>query len=641
MTRKIENSCLRELDSFQLMLFKKCGFVISLTIFSIALIVLIGWYFDYDTLKFVNRSWASMKIQTATGFLFSGLSLLLLNVKTDVFVILHSNISRNFLLFLSSLFVFLCGFLVIVEYVTAIDLHIDFAGRMSLITAFNFFCYGIAFFLIILKHPKLFQNVVFIPLIISYVVSLNYLFGEVQYVQSQLFSIAVHTAFCFLILGIGLLLSQIESNFLRFMVVNTTKSIVFRLFFSTLIFVPFLCWLKLKVQKAGLFNIEFGLSLFSAAIILSFGSLIFWTAKKIDDNEREISNKEIEKNNLLKLIEESVDYIGMANFNHHLTYHNQAAKKMLGFPENLDTSNLTIKDVHPSWVYQKLNAEFIPIAIEQGFWKGETALLHRNGYEIPVLQTLICHKDRNGKPIWLSTLMTDISKQKEVEKMLQTLWEKEHSYRIEQSQFMAMLAHELKNPLATIHLTLGLLSESDEIMQLATKAIQDIQALIARCLEYEKLKDEKVIICLETHNLFNQFQQIAQNTKSAERLTIDVNSTWTLETDGQLLYSVLFNLIDNALKYSPPNSLISIVAQKEETDFFITVQNKIGMADVPDKSKVFEKYYRNKAAHHEIGSGLGLYLVKTMTNLLGGDIIYSHNETDVFFNLRLPFSINL
>lgn len=498
---KIGNDTI-ELDNVQLTLFKKVEFAISITIFSIAFAVLIGWYFDIDLLKSINLNWASMKIQTAISFLFSSVSLWLLSTKIETVV-------KKRIFYFSSWCVFLGGFFVIVEYATGINLHIDFAGRMSIITAVNFFLYGIAF-LTLFNKPRLSQKLTFIPLIISYVITLNYLFSEVQYVQSLLFSVAAHTAFCFVILGIGLLLSQIEFSFLRYMVANTTGSIVRQLFFATLIFVPFISWLRLEAQKLGLFNLEFGVSLFTVAIILSFGALIFWTAKKIDKTEE----------------------------------------------------------------------------------------------------------------------------------MLRMLFEKEHTYRVEQSQFMTMLAHELKNPLATIHLALGFISESEDVLRFANKAIQDIQALIQRCLESEKLNDQKIIICLDTHNLFDKFQKIIQSTYSASRLVINVEPSWSIETDGQLLYSILFNLIENALKYSPPDSLINVDVQKEKAHFSITVKNKIGIAGVPEESNVFKKYYRNKAAHHEIGSGLGLYLVKTMTHLLGGEIIYSHDNNCVCFNLLLPFSIN-
>lgn len=500
-TIKTENAPV-ELDEFQLTLFKKCGFVISITIFSIAFAVLIGWYFEVDVLKSISLDWASMKIQTAIGFLFSSVSLWLLSTKIETVI-------KKRIFYFSSWGVFLGGLFVIVEYATGINLHIDFAGRMSIITAVNFFLYGIAF-LTIFNKPRLSQKLTFIPLIISYIVTLNYLFSEVQYVQSLLFSVAAHTAFCFVILGIGLLLSQIESNFLRYMVANTTGSIVRRLFFATLIFVPFISWLRFEGQKLGLFNLEFGVSLFTVTIILSFGTLIFWTAKKIDKTEE----------------------------------------------------------------------------------------------------------------------------------MLQMLWEKERAHRVEQSQFIAMLAHELKNPLASIHLALGFISGSEDVLQFANKAMQDIQALIQRCLESEKLNDQKVIICLEPHNLFDKFQKIIQSTHSENRLVINVEPSWSIETDGQLLYSILFNLVENALKYSPPDSLINVDVQKETAHFSITVKNKIGIAGVPEESQVFQKYYRSKAAHHEIGSGLGLYLVKTMTNLLNGEMTYSHDNDCVCFNLRLPFLIN-
>ena len=68
----------------------------------------------------------------------------------------------------------------------------------------------------------------------------------------------------------------------------------------------------------------------------------------------------------------------------------------------------------------------------------------------------------------------------------------------------------------------------------------------------------------------------------------------------------------------------------------ITIQNLIGVAGYPDAEKVFQKYYRHKAAHHKTGSGLGLYLVKEMVQLLNGDVFYTHDTTSVTFKLWLP-----
>jgi signal transduction histidine kinase len=270
----------------------------------------------------------------------------------------------------------------------------------------------------------------------------------------------------------------------------------------------------------------------------------------------------------------------------------------------------------------------------------ELSLLHENSTIIHFQLDCV----RNGASVHIT--LTDVSERKKIEQVLkereseatlQKLVEQERAYSIEQSKFIAMLAHELKKPLATIQLSLGLIDEYPEIISTANRAIKDIQDLIQRCLQSERLKDNEVNMHIEKYNLFNKLVEIKKSISVPERLAIVAKPDLILETDGQLLYLVLFNLIDNAFKYSPPESIVRVNVGPSDSNCVVIIENEIGIAGVPDKTKVFKKYYRSKTAHHEIGSGLGLYLVKAITNLLGGEVTYSCDAKCVYFNLRLPF----
>ncbi len=270
---------------------------ISASMCAVTLIVFTGWIFDKDVLKAINPEWASMKIQTASGFVLSALSLYLLSSRKEDVV----NI-KNRMLYLSSVLVTLESLLVIFEYVTKITLPIDLKGRMSLITAFNFLFCGSSL-LFVKKYPNIARFLIFIPLIVSYVVILNYLFGEVAYVKHQLFSIALSTAFCFFIFGIGFLLLDIEHNFLGYIFVKNSSGIIFKkLFFTVLIFIPIFSFIRLWGQKAGWYNLEFGLSLFTVTMIVFFSFFIFETAKSINNYEKNLleTKKQAQKANQAK-----------------------------------------------------------------------------------------------------------------------------------------------------------------------------------------------------------------------------------------------------------------------------------------------------------------------------------------------------
>lgn len=124
-------------------------------------------------------------------------------------------------------------------------------------------------------------------------------------------------------------------------------------------------------------------------------------------------------NRLIATIDESPDFIGMADMDGNLLYHNNGAKKMVGLPKNHDMSTMKIKDMHPEWAYQFISEKVILIVLEKGFWTGSTAIIHQqNGKEIPVLQTLTLHGDPKDKSSYLTTIMRDITELKKTEDAL-------------------------------------------------------------------------------------------------------------------------------------------------------------------------------------------------------------------------------
>jgi signal transduction histidine kinase len=108
-----------------------------------------------------------------------------------------------------------------------------------------------------------------------------------------------------------------------------------------------------------------------------------------------------------------------------------------------------------------------------------------------------------------------------------------------------------------------------------------------------------------------------------------------MRTDKVLLKVILNNLIDNALKYSPPESKVDLSATPVGAGIAIVVENDVGHAGRPDVSKVFSKYYRSPMAR-QTGSGLGLYVIKGLSAQLGGQLNYAPASPKVRFELWLP-----
>ena len=121
---------------------------------------------------------------------------------------------------------------------------------------------------------------------------------------------------------------------------------------------------------------------------------------------------------LVAIIEATPDMVATGDPNGHVLYYNRAGLQMLGFEPGLDVSTVRFLDTHPDWAAKLVMEEGIPHAIEHGTWSGETALLGRDGREIPVSQVLIAHKGPDGSVEYLSTIARDITLQKEHEKRI-------------------------------------------------------------------------------------------------------------------------------------------------------------------------------------------------------------------------------
>jgi signal transduction histidine kinase len=110
-----------------------------------------------------------------------------------------------------------------------------------------------------------------------------------------------------------------------------------------------------------------------------------------------------------------------------------------------------------------------------------------------------------------------------------------------------------------------------------------------------------------------------------------------VRSDPVVLRVIFGNLIENALKYSRPESHVNVIMRpKAMGQLVIWFENEEGAAGLPDPARVFEKYYRSSRAMSQIGSGLGLYLVQGLVRNLGGGITYEPEEGRARFRLWLP-----
>ncbi|MFN5354411.1 MAG: ATP-binding protein [Burkholderiaceae bacterium] len=213
-----------------------------------------------------------------------------------------------------------------------------------------------------------------------------------------------------------------------------------------------------------------------------------------------------------------------------------------------------------------------------------------------------------------------------------------------QSRFMEMLAHELKTSLSVLHMVFGTPQPTSDMMSHARRTLQSINDLIDRCLLVEKFEDDQIISNYEYFRVDEVVEESLRKSPDPARFAVYHEERITIKSDRQLLKSVVSNLLDNALKYSPPGSMVQLRVRQGMHEGLrgceLSVENEValraGVATFPDEEQLFKKYYRADSARRHSGSGLGLYLVANFVRLLGGAVRYERQELSVRFIVWLP-----
>jgi signal transduction histidine kinase len=215
----------------------------------------------------------------------------------------------------------------------------------------------------------------------------------------------------------------------------------------------------------------------------------------------------------------------------------------------------------------------------------------------------------------------------------------DQQYVQEQRQLLAMLAHEMKTPLANLRIWMEAGPKGRPVME---RAIVDMDRVIERCVHAGQLSDQSLQPRNEWLDASELTQSVLAASRQPERVTVSLPSdVCAVHTDAQMLSIVLSNVLENAYKYSPPDSPITLqlvphAGEHTEPGWRWTIENAVGSAGFPEADKVFDKYYRSAAAQRQSGSGLGLFLVKSLLELLCGQVTYSPLQERVRFEVWVP-----
>lgn len=220
-------------------------------------------------------------------------------------------------------------------------------------------------------------------------------------------------------------------------------------------------------------------------------------------------------------------------------------------------------------------------------------------------------------------------------------------------RFLGQLDHELKNPLTALRAEIAYLSESPRVDDFPN-ALADMSGQVERLgrlvtdlrklAELEEVELDKGPVNMA--DLLDEVMEAAQDHPGYEERTVRLlvlQDPWPLpaiQGDRSLLWLACYNLVDNALKFTPPGAAIEVRAFEASPWLIVEiVDNGPGILE-DDIPHLFEELYRGVNARGFPGSGLGLALVKAIVNRHQGTIqVRSRSEQGTIFTMRLPITV--
>ena len=202
------------------------------------------------------------------------------------------------------------------------------------------------------------------------------------------------------------------------------------------------------------------------------------------------------------------------------------------------------------------------------------------------------------------------------------------------------ISHQLKTPLANVELYNTLLAEegiSDEerleFLETEGTAIEKLKMLVDSLINISRLEADMISIDKKEENLKECIESAISSVKAdaaKKNITIknEIKEDCILAIDRKWTTEAIFNLLDNAVKYTAPNGKINLSLDNGINYFALNIEdNGIGI-DTDEYNDIFKRFYRsrNDIVQNEKGSGVGLYLVRKIMNLQDGNVMVSSEK---------------
>ncbi len=377
--------------------------------------------------------------------------------------------------------------------------------------------------------------------------------------------------------------------------------------------------------------------------------------EKVQKQTRQLEEAALQQERARKVNAAILEYIGdgliTTDKNGRISSINNAAERVLGWKSE-DIEEKPVDEVMPIVVQEKQESRPVKMehpllkALEQNtrvsshIDKYTYYMTNKKGEQFPVAFSATA-VILEGKIIAGVQVFRDITKEVMMDKA--------------KTEFVSLASHQLRTPPSTINWYSELLLDLElddeqtqyvnEIFEASKRMVRMVNALLnASRIEMGALavSPEPVNLVVLIDNVIGQLApQIQEKHLQVEKNYPEVGHLPEIKLDSNLMEVVFNNLIENSIKYTPEGGSISVTVEKGEGEAVIHVVDTGYGIPEDSQNQLFTKFFRaeNVQKKDTTGTGLGLYLVKSIVDLTGGEItVHSREGEGCRFTVHIPFS---
>jgi len=332
------------------------------------------------------------------------------------------------------------------------------------------------------------------------------------------------------------------------------------------------------------------------------------------------------------IVDSSDDAIVSKTLDGIITSWNPAAERLFGFTAAEAVGQSILMIIPPD---RRAEEDMVLARVRAGQAVDhfETVRRRKDGSLVEISLTVSPVRDTRGRVIGASKIARDVSARKRVERERVAMFEEAQQANRAKDEFLAMLGHELRNPLGAISSAVRLLGPPETVSERAILArdviarqTRHLTRLVDDLLDVARVMTGKVLLERQPLDLGDVVTRHVTSLRATGKMqehvvNLETTPVW-VDADVIRIEQIVGNLVSNALKYTPAGGTITIRVRQDEGSAVLTVEDT-GVGMPPHlQSRIFDLFVQGERRldRTQGGLGIGLTLVRRLVELHGGTV---------------------